>query len=234
MSKPDEQFELEKQLHEQYAINNNANVGSFVSFVVALLALFVFFGYSFIFSTNQFSTKEGLIKGGILTLDVYYLFTIIVIGMLFFLSLVSLQLGYSNRSNQIIIDRIRETYFKKNKGRIFGKNYSPKKKTWCNFIQDYFNLFYWLFFCGQLLILIFTIYKTFQNICLKNTTLSYWVILVIFVFLIQLGAIFFSLCFRSHYFVKYCSAFDEKIKKKILKESCFLTRILFSKNRKIK
>lgn len=98
----DKQFELESQLHEQYAINNNANVGSFVTFLVALLALFGFFGYVFVYSSNDFSLNGKLIKEGIMTLDVFLLFSIIVIGMLFFLSLVSLQLGYSSVKLNII------------------------------------------------------------------------------------------------------------------------------------
>ena len=51
------QFELEKQLHEQYAINNNAKVSSFVSFIVALFALFGFYGYIFAHSGYQFSLE---------------------------------------------------------------------------------------------------------------------------------------------------------------------------------
>jgi hypothetical protein len=158
------EFQLESQLHEQYAINNNANVGSFVSFLAALLALFGFFGYAFVFSSNEFSTNGKLIKDGIMTLDVFFLFSIIVIGMLFFLSLISLQLGYSSRSNQIIIDRIRDKYFLKNKQVIFGNSYSPKGKTWGSFVQDYFNLFYWLFYSGQILLILFSFLKILQNI----------------------------------------------------------------------
>jgi len=224
----DNQFELEKQLHEQYAINNNANVGSFVSFVVALLALFGFFGYSFVYSSNEFSVNGKLIKDGIMTLDVFFLFSIIVIGMLFFLSLISLQLGYSNRSNQIIIDRIRDRYFEKNKKIIFGNGYSPIGKTWCNFVQDYFNMFYWLFLAGQVLVIFFAIFKSIQNICIPKAEWSWcWGIFVIFIFLIQLTAIFFSICFRSRYFVKYCSAFEDKIAKKMIEESCCLTKSKF-------
>ncbi len=230
------QFELESQLHEQYAINNNANVGSFVTFLVALLALFGFFGYAFVFSSNEFSFDGKLIKDGIMTLDVFFLFSIIVFGMLFFLSLISLQLGYSSRSNQIIIDRIRNQYFAKNKKTIFGKSYSPLKKTWLNFIQDYFNFFYWLFFCGQILVFLFAIIKTIQNTFIANAVWSFWGILVIFVFIIQFGFLFLTLYFRSHYFVKYCSAFKDKIAKKMIKESCCIARCIykhkFSKNHK--
>lgn len=230
----DKQFELESQLHEQYAINNNANVGSFVTFLVALLALFGFFGYVFVYSSNDFSLNGKLIKDGIMTLDVFLLFSIIVIGMLFFLSLVSLQLGYSSRSNQIIIDRIRNRYFEKNKQLIFGKSYNPKSKTLNNFVQDYFNLFFWLFFSGQILTILFSSYKIIQNINVEYKLNWLWLILTVIVFLIQILAIFFSIYCRSWYFVKYCSAFEKAIADKMIKESCCLVKCIykrkFSKN----
>jgi len=232
----DNQFELESQLHEQYAINNNANVGSFVTFLVALLALFGFFGYAYVFSSNIFSLNGKLIKDGIIALDVFLLFSIIVIGMLFFLSLISLQLGYSSRSNQIIIDRIRERYFEKNKQIIFGNSYSPKGKTWGSFIQDYFNLFFWLFFYGQVLLISISTLKIFQNINFDYELNWYWLIFTVIVFLIQMSAIFLSIYCRSWYFVKYCTAFEKEIAEKMIKESCCIARCIykhkFSKNPK--
>jgi hypothetical protein len=221
------QFELESQLHEQYAINNNANVGSFVTFLVALLALFGFFGYSFVYSSNEYSLNGKLIKDGIMSLDVFLLFSIIVIGMLFFLSLISLQLGFSSRSNQIIIDRIRDRYFEKNKQIIFGNSYSPKGKTWSSFIQDYFNMFYWLFFCGQVLMILFSSLKISQNISTEQELNWLWLIFTVIVFLIQISAIFFSIYCRSWYFVKYCTAFEKAIAEKMIKESCCIVRCIY-------
>lgn len=224
---PANQFELESQLHEQYAINNNANVGSFVTFLVALLALFGFFGYAYIFSSNEFSLNGKLIKDGIMALDVFLLFSIIVIGMLFFLSLISLQLGYSSRSNQIIIDRIRDRYFEKNKQIIFGNSYSPKGKTWGSFIQDYFNLFFWLFFYGQVLLISISALKIFQNINFDFELNWYWLIFTVIIFLTQMSAIFFSIYCRSWYFVKYCNAFEKEIAEKMIKESCCIARCIY-------
>lgn len=221
------QFELESQLHQQYAINNNANVGSFVTFLAALLALFGIFGYAYVFSSNEFSLNGKLIKDDIMALDVFLLFSIIVIGMLFFLSLISLQLGYSSRSNQIIIDRIRERYFKKNKQIIFGNSYSPKDKTWGSFIQDYFNLFFWLFFFGQVLLISISSLKIFQNINFDYELNLYWLIFTIVVILIQMSAIFFSIYCRSWYFVKYCSAFKKEIAEKMINESCCIARYIY-------
>ena len=230
MQQLNNEFELESQLHEQYAINNNANVGSFVSFTVALLALFGFFGYSYVYSSNEFSANGKLISNGIMTLDVFLLFSIIVVGMLFFLSLISLQLGYSSRSNQIIIDRIRTKNFgTKNKKIIFGKSYSPKGKTWKSYIQDYFNMFYWLFFSGQILLILFSLFKTIQNFNFNYIINWWWLVFVIIIFLIQLLSVYFSIYLRSYYFVKYCLAFSIKVAEKMTEKSCCIVKSIYKR-----
>ena len=38
-------FELEKQLHEQYAVNNNSNAGILISLISALFVAFSGYGY---------------------------------------------------------------------------------------------------------------------------------------------------------------------------------------------
>ena len=43
--KQEMQKELELQLHEQYAINNNANVSSFIAMIGALIIAFTGYGY---------------------------------------------------------------------------------------------------------------------------------------------------------------------------------------------
>ena len=56
--KAEQRFELEKHLHEQYAINTNAHTASFISFVVALLVLFGAFGYVYAHTLNAWSSSE--------------------------------------------------------------------------------------------------------------------------------------------------------------------------------
>lgn len=52
------QQELEKQLHEQYAINNNANLGSIIVLLTALIAVFGAYGYIYLHSKFVFITIE--------------------------------------------------------------------------------------------------------------------------------------------------------------------------------
>ncbi|MBS9766864.1 MAG: hypothetical protein KGV44_04925 [Flavobacteriaceae bacterium] len=191
MNKENNQFELEKQLHEQYAINNNESIKSFLTFIGALFALLGGVGYVIIHSNNRFT--EGLITEKTLSIEAFFLCVLVVSGMLFFLSLISLQLGYSNRNNQIVIDKIRDANFGSNsKKLIFGEYYKSAGKTFWSFIQDYFNLFYWLFVVAQFFIIGLTIFNMQNSNCC-----------VTMLILLQIALLCGSILFRYHYFLKY-------------------------------
>ena len=102
------QFELEKQLHEQYAINNNSKVSSFVSFIVALFALFGFYGYIFAHSGNLFSPDMSgrFYNNGEYSLEIFFLVASVVSLILFFLLKLSLSLSITQRSDQIVIAKL--------------------------------------------------------------------------------------------------------------------------------
>lgn len=186
------EFELESQLYEQYAINYNANVGSFVSFTVALLALFGFFGYSYVYSSNEFSANGKLISNDIMTLDVFLLFSIILVGMLFFLSLTSLQLGYSSRSNQIIIDRIRTKNFgTKNKKNNFWEELFAKRKNMEKLHTRLLQYTLLAFLFRTNIAYSFFSFKTIQNFNFNCSINWWWLIFVIIIFLIQLLSVYY-------------------------------------------
>lgn len=206
------QQELERQLHEQYAINNNAKVSSFVSFIVALFALFGFYGYMYANTTVDFSKNGEFVVGtNQYTLDVFFLMSFVVCGILFFLTLLSLQLGYSQRRDQIIIHRIREFSYKNadhSMAEIFGNQYNPRGKSRSEFIVGYFNLFYWLFLCGQGFVFITSIIKIGLNIHKPmNTECSCWGLLVFIILLLELIFVITSLHKRCcDYYSKYESS----------------------------
>lgn len=209
--KKSRQFELEKQLHEQYAINNNASVGSFVSFITTLFVLFGSFGYVFVNSTNTFSVNGDLIQNGLYTLDVFLSFSIVIIGLLTFLSLLSLHLGYTNRINQLIIENIRKKAFYNNEYyTVFGKNYSANSKNWFTFTQSYFNLFYWLFISAEFIIFFATLNKLSHSHELSVNTGCYSCSFCDFVLCLQSIAILFSVFYRNYLFNKYNKASLEK------------------------
>jgi hypothetical protein len=141
-------WELEKQLHEQYAINNNAHTSSFISFVVALLALFGALGYVYAFTPPYKYNNHD-----IFSVDIFFLLSIVVSAILLFLACICSHLGCSQRRDNIVITRIREKCG-------FDTTYNnPLKKNRKDFLPDYYNIFYWLFVSAQFGILILTIMK---------------------------------------------------------------------------
>jgi hypothetical protein len=207
-------FELAKQLHEQYAININERTSSFVAFVGTILALFGAFGYVFAytaphFADNGYFIESKSVESGVMTLEVFFLCSIITSLILCFLSLISLQLGYAGRRDQVVIDNIRKKFIpdKDERGKIFGKLYDPAGKNWYNFMPDYFNLFYWLFVSGEIAVIIFTIIKVCSTVnCSNCCSLMKWSIIIL---PIQLVFVAISVRTRCCYFIKY------KKKKKI-------------------
>ena len=130
------QDELLKQLHEQYAVNNNANLGTIVTLVVAVIAVIGYFGYVYVHTGVEFSNDFGcLVKScGEFYLDallLIYLASVLVIAILIRLCIYQ---GVAQRKEQFIIHSIRRRYFgydylnQKKKDRIFPKDYHPYKK----------------------------------------------------------------------------------------------------------
>ncbi len=144
------QQHIELQLHEQYAINNNANFGMFLSLLTACFVLFGALGYAFI-SNYQPSNFDGIR----VTPEHYHLLAMIVSGCLSFLAALVLTLGYSHRRDQIVVYRIRKKYYSDSQyTEIFGRDgFLPTGKDCCNYIPDTYNLFYILFLLAQLFVL---------------------------------------------------------------------------------
>ncbi len=141
-------IELENQLHEQYAINNNANVSSFISFLVSVITIFIGYGYVFAYNTFQFSCK-GFSKSVYslcpkFSYEVLIYMTIVSVIILTFLILLCIQLGYSHRRDHIIIDKIRDIRYKdcpNDKKEIFGNLYNSSNKKIYNYLPNIYMLF---------------------------------------------------------------------------------------------
>lgn len=132
-------WDLEKQLHEQYAINNNSKLGSLIAIITALVGVFACYGYVFVYTDSLFATGWGhLLKivneNAIFHLDVLLLTagaTFLIISILYS---ISLYLGVNQRKEQFIAFSIRLKAYK-NHGdwyrEIFPKNYCPIKRNSC-------------------------------------------------------------------------------------------------------
>lgn len=166
---------LELQLHEQYAVNNNANMGSIISFIVGVIAVLGAFGYVYLHSSLNkaeslgslvFSSENYRLDALILTADA----AILVLAILF---LLCLNRGAYQRKEQFIIHAIRWQYFQEfNKelpysdklAEIFPKGYNPYGKGKCEFVQGVFWFMMKTFMVLAVIILLLTSFKIVHQI----------------------------------------------------------------------
>jgi hypothetical protein len=142
------QDELLKQLHEQYAVNNNANLGTIVTLVVAVIAVIGYFGYVYVHTGVEFSEDFGcLIAEEVNGVNVYYLDALLLIylaSVLVIAILIRLCIyqGVAQRKEQFIIHAIRCKYFKDGLNKedyIFPEGYTPYKKERLQIVQGLYG-----------------------------------------------------------------------------------------------
>lgn len=174
-----ESFELEKQLHKQYATNAQANTGNFIAFLVAILAMFYAFGYVYVFNTNSFANGTELFveKEGehiCFTLDVLLLIASISLLMLTFLIAYCMHLGWQQRRDHIVITKVRERWMSdEERSEVFDGQYSPYGKGFFKFIPNVYRYYLYLFIIAAMLIVLMTLNKT----CSVIQFCSFWVFL---------------------------------------------------------
>jgi hypothetical protein len=123
----------------------------------------------------------------------------------------ALHLGHALRRDQIIVYRIRKKRYNNETEeikKIFGKLYNPSGKCFCDFLPDFYNLFYWLFFSSEIFIHITTIIKICE---IKNTVISFdeYEYILYPVMLIHVFFIILTLKIRRCYYNKYRQATKE-------------------------
>jgi len=183
--------ELENQLHQQLAENDNNRISTFLSFIVGIIALFGFYGYVYV---NTYKRKWRF------DANEFLLMAIITIGILCFFSILALNLGYSFRRDQFIVYKIRKKRYKneENYKEIFGGIYTPFRKEYYNFIPGFYNFFYWLFSVSGIFIDV-TIYIKNKEIGIFFTNCNWKDMFYIFLSF----HIILLLIFRFYYFWKY-------------------------------
>lgn len=145
--KGDPKDKIYLQLHEQYAINNNANLSTIMTLVVALIVVIGYFGNVFIKTTNVFKdwsvfynacTKTYYLDALILV----YVASISILGILFCLCTYQ---GIAQRKEQFIIYDIRKRYLddaseNNNEKKVHLPDlYHPYNKTGLSVIQGLYG-----------------------------------------------------------------------------------------------
>lgn len=137
------QKELELQLHEQYAINNNANVSSFIAMITALIIAFSGYGYVLYqyLMGDVYCCKMADAK------TMVDIATFAVLTVIFILYMVAIEVGAGQRSNQFVVHAIRKkAYSKTQYEEVFPKGYDPFDKGFCGFVQGIYNTLSKIFF----------------------------------------------------------------------------------------
>lgn len=189
----DNQFELEKQLHEQYAINNNANLGSVVTIITTLIGVIGVYGYLFIHSTIDFASDWGsFVDNGKYTLDVLLFSAVASYFILIIIFYLSAYLGTNQRKEQFITYAIRRKHYEKSGenndyDKIFPSNYHPFNKTKSEFIQGLYGeiccilkFLFWLITILTLLKISFNIIKYFENGVVSYSALAVIALFIVF------------------------------------------------------
>lgn len=146
--KLDKAFELEKHLHEQYAINDNAKSANFISFLVSILVIFYSYGIVYIhtLSCSSYVTLIGVNLEESVCKDILCCLTAAMSLLLLFLSILVIVLGYSSRRDHVVIENIRKKEFESKYKNYFPEDvFSSSNKKWYNFLPDYYLVFYWAF-----------------------------------------------------------------------------------------
>ncbi len=169
------QQELELQLHEQYAINNNATLSSMLTLFCTMLAVLWGYGYVLINSSKKYESFYLLRDGGMYTLNALVLATCATTIVLTAISWICIKTGYKGRMEQFIIHAIRLKYYESesNLYKILPNNYNPLKneegdkkclnrilflKRWIRPIQSPYDTFLYIISIMTLLINICTLF----------------------------------------------------------------------------
>jgi len=142
--------EIENQLHEQYAINNNSKLSAIITLIVALLSIIGVYGNVFVNTSIDFASKYGEFSKTtgdckcLYPLDVLILATIatyFVIVVIYYLSSFT---GVNQRKEQFIAYAIRRNFYLNNfdndrYNMIFPEKYTPFFKRPNNFVQGLYG-----------------------------------------------------------------------------------------------
>ena len=151
----DRRFELEKQLHEQYSSNSNAHLHIFLTFTATLFVLFGTFGVVF-----SKTIPQGIEDSPWFSIENFLWLSMVVMGILCFLTCLSVFLGYAERRDQLQLFRIRDKYGLKT---VYS---TPYGRGIIYFLTGYYRLFFTALLFSQMLVIAASLYKILQFECI--------------------------------------------------------------------
>ncbi len=179
------QFELEKQLHEQYAVNNNSKSGTLTSLIGSFLIVMTGYGYVL----YQYFTGEHIAD------EFVQFVAIVAAAVMTLLYFICVYLGADQRMEQFVTFAIRIKHYNlindmKDYREIYPDKYHPCGKSFCNFVQGLYNLLS----KALLIVIAFIIYSC---LCFIECGCFFWMWGLVFVLA--------GIIYRLHKFRKYKS-----------------------------
>lgn len=198
---PENMNKLLDTLHSQFAENQNHHQGIFIQFLIALFAVFGVFGYvythtSFEILANQ-TTAVNINDIEVYSLNTLLMTSVIVIAILTLLIAIILNLGYCFRRDQHLNKKIRQKYLSKEEyEEIFGKLYNSDNKNRCDFLPDFYSIFYWFILGFQVTIFLTTCCKE-KILQFENNSIAFLMLLLSFL-LISVSVSLYFLTYRKY------------------------------------
>ena len=173
-NKEDVKQKMLLQLHEQYAVNNNSGLSSVVSLIVGMLAAIGFYGYAYVFSTNDFETKFGdscccSCSFSLTQLSIIAIFSLLVLAIIIHICIYQ---GSAQRLEQFIIHKIRIEYGLVNQdgtSKIIPSSYKPSGKRGLKIVQGLFGEIVKISAALELFIIVSLLVKYILNIASYHT-----------------------------------------------------------------
>lgn len=205
--KEERKFQLESHLHEKYGDNFNSHVGAFVTVLGIIFVMFTALGYLYAHSSveswDSFATDEFSY-----TMHHYFLLSILVSGVLFFVSCLCSMFSFMERRDQCINMLLRNEY-----GVSTGYE-SPLTLTIENFMPEFYKLFFVMLQVSQWVVIAMTLLKIgCYWSAVDEERWTWWLILPLFSVVMAVVMIFMSRKSRSKYYDDL-----EKYKEKLLKD----------------
>lgn len=191
MSKEEMKQQMELQLHEQYAQNNNSYFGSIVVLISALLAALGAYGYVFINTSDKLAENWNEYfdnNTGLYSLDVLLLAGLIATFVLALCFHICIYQGTAQRKEQFIIDFIRRKEYGVEKFdkdfEPFPKDYSPYGKKWNTFVQGLYWEFVKYIVIAEIILITSLGFHICGSITIDSITLFRCFIVLVLVFLV--------------------------------------------------
>lgn|GEM_PF-4539544 len=131
-------YEMAKQLHEQYAANDNAKTTNVIGFLTAITFIFVGFGYVYVQPYLSTALNEDAdYPQLLLSAD------IIANLVLVLLSVLCVNFGYSTRRDHVVITRLRKLYMDEYlQNSWFNGKFDGFRKGKFSYLPDYYMIMF--------------------------------------------------------------------------------------------